>query len=128
MLGSNYRLQAFNNTGAAVTITIKSKSVKFAGDGSLTFSTETTDLSATSVSSAAYQNGGAVDNSANKYLALQMSWTAAPGASVTGTVSLFIQRSTDGGTTWPTNGAGRLLSAINFVGSSTSVTKDAEAL
>lgn len=125
MLGTAYRYQVYNGTGVSVTITVKHKVFKFDTDGSLLTSTEATPISAVSVSTLAYGNSSTVDNSSLKYLGANITWTAAPGSSATGTVSLFLQRSSDGGTTWPSDGQGQFISGIGFVASSTSVSKNA---
>ena len=126
MLGVRYRYQAYNGTGVSVTVTVKDITFKFASDGSLTFSAETAHISAVSVSTVSYSNATSVDNSTNKYLGSDITWTAAPGSSATGTVSIYLQRSTDGGTTWPSDGRGEKISSIAFAASSTSVTKNAK--
>jgi hypothetical protein len=126
MLGVRYRYQAYNGTGVSVTVTVKDITFKFASDGSLTFSSETAHISAVSVSTVSYSNATSVDNSTNKYLGSDITWTAAPGSSATGTVSIYLQRSTDGGTTWPSDGRGEQISSIAFAASSTSVTKNAK--
>lgn len=126
MLGTAYRYQIYNGTGVSVTMTVKQKQFKFDTDGSLLTSTEGTPISAVSVGTLAYSNSSLIDNSSNKYLGANITWTAAPGASATGNVSLFLQRSTDGGTTWPSDGRGEFVSGIGFSASSTSVSKNAK--
>ena len=126
MLGARYRYQVYNGTGVSVTITVKQIQSKFASDGSLTLSSESTEYGPTSVSTVSYANGTSNDNTTNKYLMANITWTAAPGSSATGTVSLYLQRSTDGGTTWPSDGQGEFLSGISFSASATSVTKNAK--
>lgn len=126
MLGVRHRYQAYNGTGVSVTVTVKDIRFKFASDGSITFASEDTPISAASVSTVSYSNGTSTDNSTNKYMGADITWTAAPGSSATGTVSLYLQRSTDGGTTWPSDGQGEFLSGISFSASATSVTKNAK--
>ena len=126
MLGVRYRYQTYNGTGVTVNITVKDIPGKFASDGSITFASEVAHLSASSTTTLAYNNASSVDNSSVKNLFSDITWTAAPGSSATGTVSLYLQRSTDGGTTWPSDGQGEFLSGISFSASSTSVTKNAK--
>jgi hypothetical protein len=45
-------------------------------------------------------------------------------SSATGTVTVFLQRSTDSGTTWPSNGQGEVVGSYYFSASSTDVTKN----
>jgi hypothetical protein len=125
MLSSTYRYQVYNGTGVSVTCTVKEKAFLFASDGSITTAAEVAQISA-SVLTLAYSNGATVDNSTTKNLGSNITWTAAPGASATGVVSLYLERSTDGGTTWPSDGQGIFLSGINFAASATSVSKNAQ--
>ena len=123
ILGANYRWQVYNGTGVSVTCTVKEKPYKYASDGSLSLGSESTQISAVSVSTLAYSNSSGIDNSTTaKNLGSYLTFTAAPGASATGTVTLFLQRSTDGGTTWPDNGLGQWVGSISFSASSTSQT------
>lgn len=125
MLGHQYRYNVFNNTGVSVNVTVKERPWKFASDGARDDAAEVVHLSASAVGAAAYGPGSAVVNSATKYLGAHLLFTAAPSASATGSVALYVQHSTDGGTTWPSNGQGRLVSVISFVASATAVTSDA---
>ena len=122
MLGHTYRYHVYNGTGASVTCTVKARAMKFASDGSRTDDTEATHISAVSVGAGAYSNSSTVDNSTAKQLGADVQFVAAPGASATGTVALYLQRSTDGGTTWPANGQGEPVAAVGFSSSSASVT------
>lgn len=122
MLGHTYRYHVYNGTGVSVTCTVKARAMKFASDGSRTDDTEATHISAVSVSAGAYSSSSPVDNSGVKQLFADVIFNAAPAASATGVVALYLQRSTDGGTTWPTNGQGQPVSAIAFAASSSSVT------
>lgn len=125
MLGHQYRYVAFNNTGVSVNVTIKERPWKFASDGTRDDAAEVVHLSASSLGAAAYGPASAVNNSTTKYLGAHLLFTVAPSASATGTVALYVQHSTDGGTTWPSNGQGRLISVNTFAASATAVTSDA---
>ena len=57
MLGARYRYQVYNGTGVSVTITVKQIQSKFASDGSLTLSSESTEYGPTSVGTVSYANG-----------------------------------------------------------------------
>lgn len=124
MFGHTYRYQVYNGTGVSVTVTVKDRKWKFASDGSITNAAEATQFSSVSVSTVSYSNGSTVDNSADKNIGADLLATFAPGASATGTVALFIQRSTDGGTTWPSDGLGEFVGAHTFAASATSITKN----
>lgn len=124
MLGHTYRYQVLNGTGVSVTVTVKERAWKWASDGSRTDAAESTRINAASVGAGAYSSSSSVDNSSVKNLGADLLLTMAPGASATGTVALYLQLSTDGGTTWPSDGQGLLLSAHTFNASSASVTKN----
>ncbi len=125
MLGHTYRYQAYNGTGVSVTVTVKDRKWKFGADGALSnAAAETTQFAAVSVATGSYSNGSTVDNNADKYLGADLTVTFAPGASASGTVALYLQRSTDGGTTWPGDGLGEFVGAHTFAASATSITKN----
>jgi hypothetical protein len=121
-LGEHYRWQVYNGTGVSVTCTVKDEPFKYASDGALSFTAEATQINAVSVGTLAYSNSSTINNGTAKNLGAHVTFTAAPGASATGTVALFLQRSTDGGTTWPSNGLGTQVAGITFSASSTSQT------
>jgi hypothetical protein len=124
MLGTYFRYQVYNGTGVTVTVTIDEIRWKFGSDGSLTFSAEQTPLSASAVTTLAYGNSSGVDNSTDKYIGANMSVLFDVSASATGTVAVYLQRSTDGGTTWPSNGNGEWIGGAYFSSSSTDITKN----
>lgn len=126
MLGRTYRYQVYNNTGTSVTFTVKERPWKFGSDGALAYAAaEGAPISAASVGAATYGTSSGTDNSTTLYLGADVTWTATPSASATGTVALYIQRSTDGGTTWPTSGRGQQIGGIAFAASSAAVTDNA---
>lgn len=109
MLGHTWRLRASNTQNQSVTVTVTARRWKFASDGSITWSAEQTLINAVSVSATTGTTASStVDNSTDKYLGaeLTVSMTAASATNGTGAVSYTLERSTDGGTTWPTQGEG----------------------
>jgi len=124
MLGHTYRYQVYNGTGVSVTVTVKDRKWKFASDGSITNAAEATPINAASVGTLAYGNSATADNSTDKNMGADILATFAPAASATGTVSLFLQKSTDGGTTWPSNGLGEPVGAHTFAASASSISKN----
>lgn len=124
MLGVTYRYQVYNGTNVSVTVTVKHIQFKFASDGSITSSSESTPISATSATTGTYVVSSDVDNSSDKYIGSDITVTFAPGSSATGTVALYLQRSTDGGITYPSDGQGVFLGAVGFAASSASVKKN----
>lgn len=124
MLGTYFRYQVYNGTGVTVTVTIDEIRWKFASDGSLTFSAEQTPLSASAISTVSYGNSSGINNGTDKYIGADLTVLFDVASSATGLVSVFLQRSTDGGTTWPSDGQGELIGAYYFSASSTDVTKN----
>lgn len=121
MLGRNWRLRASNTQNQNITVTVKARYFRFASDGSLEWSTEQTLINAVSVSATTGTTvSSTVDNSTDKYLGaeLTVSLTAASTTDGSNDVAFTLERSTDGGTTWPTAGRGI------FVGSDTLATAD----
>jgi hypothetical protein len=124
MLGEYFRYQVYNGTGVTVTMTIDEKRWKFASDGSLTFSSEQTPISASAVSTLSYGNSSGIPNSTDKYIGSHLTVLFDVASSATGLVQVFLQRSTDSGTTWPSDGQGVPIGGVYFNASSTDVTKN----
>lgn len=127
MFGHTYRYQAFNGTGVAVTVTVKDRAWKLASDGSRTDAAEATHINGVSVSASGYSNSSTVDNSSVKNLGADVLATFAPSASATGSVFVRLQRSTDGGTTWPNDGQGEPVCAVYFNASASTVVASGSA-
>lgn len=130
MLGSHYRFQAKNATGQTITassITVRTRRDKYGSDGSLTLeATEATVLSSGStLANAAFLSGTTVDNTTDKWLGGTFIFAVTAPASAAGDVTLWLQHSTDGGTTWPDDGTGIQVANLTFA---TSGTKRAEFL
>ena len=123
-LGHYYRWQVYNGTGGTVVVTLDVKLWKFGTDGSLTFASETTPISAASVTTATYSNSSGIDNSSDKYLGAQITALFDVSGSVTGAVTVYLQQSTDSGFTWPSDGQGLLIGNYYFNASSTDTTKN----
>ena len=119
-LGHTYRWQIHNGTGVSVAATVKVRLGKYGSDGAPSWSAESTPISA-SVSTLSYSSGSTIDNSADKNtfaeVTLQATPASAPAAGTT--LTLYLQRSTDGGTTWPENGAGQWVASISFAAATT---------
>lgn len=126
MLGRNYRFSVNNQTGVNVDVTIQRRAWKFGSDGSITFESSETEVfneTAIASSASAWTEDTAIDNSSDKYIGADLEVVITPASSATGTVTVQIQRSTDGGTTWPSDGLGEQVTAHTFAASSTAVTK-----
>lgn len=125
MLGHTYRYQVYNSSAVTIAVTLKSRPFKFASDGSRTDAAEATHFTAQNVAAGAYGTMAApVDNASVKNLFDRLVLTGAPTAPANGVLQLFLQHSTDGGTTWPSDGRGILVGSIGYIGSSTSVSKN----
>lgn len=112
MLGPTYRYQIVNNTGVSVTATIKDRRWKFGTTGAQEYAAESTPANAVAVAAGGAGNGGTVDNSSTAYLGAMLTVSVSPSASATGVVAVYLQRSTDGGTTWPSDRLGVQVGAI----------------
>jgi len=126
MLGHTWRLRASNTQNQNITVTVKARYFKFASDGSITWSAEQTLISAVSVSATTGTTASStVDNSTDKYLGMVLtaSFTAASATNGTGTVALTVERSTDGGTTWPTQDRGIWCGAETLVAGDSTTAK-----
>lgn len=123
-LGNQYRWQVYNGTGVTVTVTLDILLWKFGTDGSITFSAESTPISASALTTATYGNSSTVNNSSDKYLGAQITALFDVPSSATGAVSVFLQQSTDAGSTWPSDGQGLLVGSYYFNASSTDITKN----
>jgi Ni/Fe-hydrogenase subunit HybB-like protein len=114
MLGHTFRLRASNTQNQNITVTATARYWKFATDGSITWSAEQTLISAVSVAATTGTTASsAVDNSSDKWLGMTISaaFTAASATNGTNSVLLTLERSTDGGTTWPTQDRGIFVGA-----------------
>lgn len=112
MLGHTWRLRVSNTQNQAITVTVKARYFKFASDGSLSWTAEQTLINAASVAATTGTTVSATidnSNSTDKYLGAELTveMTAALATNGTGSVAVTIERSTDSGTTWPTQDLGQ---------------------
>lgn len=118
MLPKTYRFVAKNETGqnlVAAKVVVKAVRKKFDSTGALTFDGETTEYSNSgTIANNSFGIGANRDNSTDKWLAADCVATVDAPASSVGNVILFLQHSTDGGTTWPDDSLGRQVCVINF--------------
>lgn len=125
ILGRNYRFSANNQTGVAVGVTIQARRFKFDSSGVISWDAETEVFNVATIanSSTAWSAGAAIDNSTDKWVGADLEIIITPSASATGPVSVQIEHSTDGGTTWPTGGQGAQIGGVYFTASSAAATK-----
>ena len=77
--------------------------MKFDSDGAAVFEgSEATLFSSAAVGAGGSSNGSTIDNTTDKYLFADIEIEAISGSSATGNVTFYLDRSTDGGTTWGT--------------------------
>lgn len=104
MLPRNYRITAYNDSGASCDVTVTARRWYIdPSTGKPTYeASEATLLSATGVADGALATGTAQDNDADGFIGLDGLVVLSSGTG-TGLVNVFIEDSTDGGTTWPTS-------------------------
>lgn len=117
-LGRNYRFTAYNATGqtiAAAGIVVKARRWKFDSAGVVVYEASEASLmsNGSTIANGAYASSAAVDNSTDKYVGGVAAVTVTAPASAAGYVAIYCEASTDGGTTFPTNGRGTLVRLIS---------------
>lgn len=123
-LGNTWRFHVKNATGgvsSATASTIKGKRWKPGSAGEADYeASEQTLFSNGSIASGGYANGSANDNdvSGAGYYGLAGLITIVNGSSA-GYYEIYIQQSSDGGTTWPDNGQGELVAVVYAAASAT---------
>lgn len=127
---SQWRIVVDNRSGSALAAsanTIKYRRFKFASDGSLSDEGSENSLTITASlgNNTVYTSSG-IDNATAKYMGAQFRMEIASSASCTGTVTAYIQVSTDGGTTWAdvTSGAVRGRAIMSTTDNSAAAKKD----
>lgn len=123
-LGHTFRYQVYNGTGGTVTLTLKDRRWKFDSSGALSWSSEQTPINASAISTASYGNSSTIDNSSDKYLGSELTVLHDVSSSLTGAVTVFLQHSTDGGTTWPSDGQGIVVGSYYYNASSADITRN----
>lgn len=116
MLGHTYRFQVYNAAGVAATVAITGKRYKFDSAGALSFdAAASTEFASASVNNGAVGTGATRDNSTDKFIggAFTVSVAIADG-SPSGNVTIFLQKSTDAGVTWPDSQTGIPVAVIPF--------------
>jgi hypothetical protein len=120
MLGRNYRFVVYNGTGQTLgsnPISIKARRWNFSSSGVQTWEGSEATVDSTignGLTNATYSAGTAVDNSTTAYLGGTFRFSVTAPTSANGQVIIYLQNSSDGGTTWPDNGFGRVIKVFNF--------------
>ena len=125
MLGRNYRFAVNNSTAVNVGVTIQARRFKFDSSGVISWDAETEVYNEATITPGAtsWTADTAIDNSTDKWVGADLEIIVTPASSTTGPVSVQIEHSTDGGTTWPTGGQGAQIGGVYFAASSSAVTK-----
>lgn len=122
MLSSYWRLRASNTQNQNITVTVKAKYFKFDSSGALSWSSEQTLINAVSVSATTGTTASSgVDNSSDKYLGAELTveMTAAVTTNGTGSIAITLERSTDAGTTYPTQDLGAFVGGYTVTAADT---------
>lgn len=124
MLPEFYRFQVKNETGetlAASAVTVEAKRLKFNGQAAIQYESSETNVftHAPTIINDAYAEGATQDNSSDLFVGGHFEFEVTAPASADGNVTLFLQRSTDDGSTWDSDGLGEKVAAINFTTSGT---------
>ena len=123
-LGGYWRFQVKNGTGgtgSSTASTIKMQRWKPDSAGAADYETEQTAFSQGSIGSGSYSNGTAYDNDASNgygYHGLSASIKIVNGSSA-GNWYVYLQLSTDGGTSWGDNGTGEPIAVVVCAASAT---------
>lgn len=118
MLGRNFRFRVSNTQNQNVTVTLTYRPYKFDSSGGIVYGSEVVAINAVSVTATTgTTNQTAVDNSTalNIGAEITLSVTAAVATNGTGAMTVTLERSTDGGTTWPTAGLGEMVGSYTLV-------------
>jgi hypothetical protein len=118
-LALTYRFTVLNGTGqtlAAGAVKVKARRWKFTSAGALSYEGSETSIysNAGTITNGSYDSSSSVDNSSNLFVGGDFYFEVTAPASSSGEVTLYYERSTDGGTTWATSGLGTIVSVLNF--------------
>lgn len=110
-LGRHWRLRVNNTQNQAITVAITGRLGKYDSNGEIVYSSELTLFGSASVAATSGSNVGATqDNTVVGagwlWAQLTVSMTAAAATNGTGDLTVQLETSTDGGTTWPSAGRG----------------------
>lgn len=122
-LPRNYRFTIKNNTGQTITannINVYARRHKYVG-GVLTYegSEDTVYTNSGSVTTGSYDSGTGEDNNTDAFVGGAFRFSVTAPVSSSGTVELYLDVSTDGGSTWDDNGLGTFIAALNFTATGT---------
>lgn len=139
-LAQDWRLALFNQTGITISNfpnsgpTVVGRRVRFDTNGSLSYEAvhvsffSISSLSGNGIGNGSYQPGSSFSNTASTWLGGEFVFSAGTVSNASGNLTLYLEFSTDGGSTWPTpasaNGAGGgiIIAALGFASTTTAST------
>ena len=132
ILGPTYRFVVENRTGQTISaangIIVRHKGWKFFTDGSIVFNSNFTPVivlstlpvsNTSTLTNLSFLYSDLIDNISPKLIGTTIEFTVTAPASSNGNVILYLERSIDGGSTWPDTGLGQPIGFINFTTSGT---------
>lgn len=124
VLPPNYRFTVKNETGQTLannSCRVDAKRYNFNSTGALNYESSETNvyLNSGTISNGAYNSGSSVDNTSDKYIGGIFEITVTAPASANGNVILYLDRSTDAGSSYDDNGLGDIVAVFNFTASGT---------
>jgi beta-lactam-binding protein with PASTA domain len=123
MLAKRYRFKLLNATGQTITAasaTISRIGWKFDSSGGVVYESSATSVySNASVNNNNYDAGSAVDNSSSLYVGGIFVFTLTAPTSSNGDVTIYLEVSNDGGTTWQSDGLGMPVCVITATAATT---------
>ena len=124
ILPDTYRFKVLNQCGQTVganQVKVYAKRYKFDSTGALSYeSVEATTLdNGSTIATGAYSAGTTQDNTSNKYIGGTFMFVVTAPASANGNITLFVERSTDAGSNFDTDGVGDMIAVLNFTTSGT---------
>lgn len=122
----DYRFQVKNDTTETIAdgvTTIKVRRFKFDSAGARVFEVleGTVFSTAGAITNGSFLDGAAQDNSVDLYDGLHAEVTTTVPGTPDGNLTVFLQRSTDGGVTFDDDGLGERVCTINFTAATTKV-------
>ena len=122
ILPRNYRIHVLNSTGVTIAssgIIVKGYVWDIGTDGLPNYTAKTFYTLGSSLTHTSYGNSSAIDNTSDEKIGAEGLITVITTGSPSGNLTIWLQRSEDGGTTWPDNGQGSRIGQINFTAAGT---------
>lgn len=123
-IAKTYRFQVKNETGQtllALAVKITALRHKFNSQATLQYEDSEAEIYSNvgTIANDAYDETDNLDNSSDLFTGGHFLWEVTAPASASGNVTLYVQYSTDGGTTWDTDGEGDIVWVFPFTATGT---------